>query len=78
MDNIIKRLCLEDPDLEILDVSVHGRTKEITMARTLRPQFCPICQSRMYSRGIYQRTGTSCSTRGMRAVRMPPLLKSRS
>ena len=55
MDNIIKLLCLEDPDLEILDVSVHGRTREITMARALRPQFCPICQSRMYSRGIYQR-----------------------
>lgn len=58
MNDIIKLLGLEDPDLVVLEMTQneHSHTKDVFLAKTLRPQYCPVCQYRMYSKGVYKRT----------------------
>lgn len=52
----IKLLNLKDSDLEITNIVVVGHTKEIYIQKILSPHHCPLCQNRMYSKGIYKRS----------------------
>ena len=54
--DIIKLLDLKDSDL-IIDGPVIKKNKKIlTVTKKLEPVFCPVCGSRMHSKGIYTRT----------------------
>lgn len=52
----MKFLNLEDNQLELEKIEVIGDTKYITLRQKLVPTFCPVCSSRMYSKGIEQRS----------------------
>lgn len=54
-DISIELLNLKDSDLEILNIVTRGTVKEIFIQKKLKPQYCPLCQHKMYSRGVYQR-----------------------
>lgn len=58
MNSIIKLLGLEDPDIVVLEVTQNKalNTKDIFLAKALRPQYCPVCNFIMHSKGIYKRT----------------------
>ena len=45
-----------DGDIQIDDVIVDSNTKFIHISRKAIPTYCPICNSRMHSKGIYVRT----------------------
>ncbi len=45
-----------DGDIQIDDVIIDGNTKFIHISRKVIPTYCPICSSRMHSKGIYVRT----------------------
>lgn len=59
MNNIIKDfLDLKvDGDIRIVDIDVDNKelTKTITIEKTYVAMYCPVCGSRMYSKGIYVR-----------------------
>lgn len=55
-NHIIDFLDLEDPDIEITDIQVVNNQKIVTLETKPSRHFCPICSSRMYSRGIKVRT----------------------
>lgn len=55
-NNIIDFLDLEDPDIIVTDITITDMQKVITIESVPSKHFCPICQSRMYSRGIKTRT----------------------
>ncbi|MEG0578259.1 MAG: hypothetical protein RR500_10460, partial [Bacilli bacterium] len=52
MYNIIKLLNLEDDNFSIDKVDVVNQTKVITISKAVSINFCPLCNTRMYSRGI--------------------------
>ena len=56
MNSITNLLDLEDTDIEITDIQIHGQTKTLTLSTPPVPHFCPSCGFRMYSRGIKKRT----------------------
>ena len=56
MNSITNLLDLEDTDIEITDIQIHGQTKSLTLSTPPVPHFCPSCGFRMYSRGIKKRT----------------------
>lgn len=56
MNDIIKLLNLEDPDVIISSVNVQNGCKEITLEHPPSPQYCPYCSTRMHSKGIRLRT----------------------
>lgn len=61
--DIIKLLDLKDSDL-IIDGPVIKKNKKIlTVTKKLEPVFCPVCGSRMHSKGIYTRTVNHLSFR---------------
>lgn len=45
-----------DGDIQIDDVVLDGDTKYIHISRKPIPTYCPVCGSRMHSKGIYKRT----------------------
>ena len=55
-NHIIDFLDLEDPDIEITDLRIEGNQKIVTLETKPTRHFCPICSSRMYSRGTKPRT----------------------
>lgn len=55
MNSITEFLDLEDASLVITDTSISGTTKTITLETRAFPHYCPLCQYRMYSKGIKQR-----------------------
>ena len=55
-NHIIDFLDLEDPDIEITDIQIEGNQKIVTLETKPTRHFCPICSSRMYSRGTKPRT----------------------
>lgn len=55
-DNIIKLLNLEDSDLIVEGPVITGGKKVLTLTKELVPAFCPICGTKMHSKGIYTRT----------------------
>ena len=56
MNDIIKLLNLEDPDVIISSVNVQDGCKEITLERKPSPKYCPYCKTRMHSKGIRKRS----------------------
>lgn len=56
MNDIIKLLNLEDPNLIITSIDIRDGVKQITLERTPIPQYCPYCDTRMHSKGIRKRT----------------------
>ena len=56
MNDIIKLLNLEDPDVIISSVNVQDGRKEITLERKPSPKYCPYCKTRMHSKGIRKRS----------------------
>ena len=55
-DNIIKLLNLEDSDLIVEGPVISNGKKVLTLTKERVPAFCPICGTKMYSKGIYTRT----------------------
>lgn len=57
MNDIIKLLGLEDPDIVVLSTTRNNiqKTQDIALGKELHPQYCPECQFRMYSKGVYVR-----------------------
>ena len=55
MNDIIKLLNLEDPDVIISSVNVQDGCKEITLERKPSPKNCPYCKTPMHSKGIRKR-----------------------
>lgn len=56
MDDIIKLLNFEDPNLETEPIEIVDGKRVLTICLKLIPHFCPICSHKMYSKGIYVRT----------------------
>lgn len=56
MNSITELLNLEDSDIFISNISIHGSTKFLTLETKLFTHFCPACGFRMHSRGIKNRT----------------------
>lgn len=54
-NNIINLLNIEDKDVIITDIIIEGDTKKIYIEKILKPEYCPCCASRMYSKGKYPR-----------------------
>lgn len=52
-DDIIKLLDLEDSDLVVEGPVVSKSKKILTLFRQLKPVYCPVCDSRAHSKGIY-------------------------
>ena len=57
-DNIIKLLNLEDSDLIVEGPIISNGKKVLTLTKELVPAFCPICGTKMHSKGIYTRLQT--------------------
>ena len=55
-NNIIDFLDLEDPDVRITNITIEGNQKIVTIEAIPSRHFCPICNTRMHSRGIKTRT----------------------
>ena len=55
-NNIIELFDLKDDNLIITNIEIKDGRKIIYAQKKLRHEFCPICSSRMHSRGIYKRT----------------------
>lgn len=54
-NNIIKMFNLKDDNIEITKIDIVESRKYIHIFKTLKPEFCPKCGSRMHSKGIYKR-----------------------
>lgn len=55
MNSITDFLDLEDSNIIVSDISISEMTKTIILETNPSPHFCPVCQSRMHSKGIKQR-----------------------
>ena len=55
MDDIIKFLDFDDPALEVGPICIKDGKRHLTIQKKLTEQYCPFCNYRMYSRGIYER-----------------------
>lgn len=55
MNDITKILDLEDQDIQITNVEITDNEKILTVETKPKPHFCPLCGSRMYSKGIRNR-----------------------
>lgn len=56
MHSITEFLDLEDTNITVADISISGTTKTITLITEPELHYCPVCASRMHSRGIKSRT----------------------
>lgn len=54
-NDIINFLNIEDKDVIITKILTLEKTKEIHIQKVLKPEYCPNCSSKMYSKGIYKR-----------------------
>ena len=55
MNTITELLDLEDADISIVDISIAGTKKYVTLETPVLTHFCPVCGFRMHSRGIKKR-----------------------
>ena len=55
-NDIIKFLNLTDASLQITKIEIIKETKIIHIQKKLVPEYCPICSTRMFSKGIYKRS----------------------
>ena len=55
-NNIIELLDLKDDNLIITNIQIIDGRKIVHAQKKLRQEYCPICSSRMHSRGVYKRT----------------------
>ena len=55
MDSITQFLNLEDSELYTSEISTNNLCKTITISTKIKDMFCPKCEARMYSKGIYRR-----------------------
>lgn len=55
-NDIIELLDLKDSDVEIKLIAQHGNVKEITLEKKITAHYCPLCDFKMHSLGIYTRT----------------------
>ena len=55
MNSITDLLDLEDSEIIIKDIQIHGQTKTLFLETTPIVHFCPICGYRMHSRGVKSR-----------------------
>lgn len=55
MDSITQFLNLEDSELYTSEISTNNLCKTITISTKIKDMFCPKCEARMYSKGIYKR-----------------------
>ena len=56
MNDIINILRLEDESVNVIDITITGDTRTISLEKKLEPVYCPSCSCRMYSRGKKIRT----------------------
>ena len=56
MNDITDLLDLEDSNLNITDVTLSGNKEIVTLETVPTIHHCPVCNYRMYSRGIKTRT----------------------
>ena len=56
MNDIINILRLEDDSVNVIDVTIAGDTRTVSLEKKLEPVYCPSCMCRMYSRGKKIRT----------------------
>lgn len=54
-NDIINLLNIEDKDVIITSTSIEGNIKKIYIEKILKIEYCPVCSSRMYSKGKYIR-----------------------
>ena len=54
-DNIISFLALKEADIETVSSVIRKGQRIVTLQKKLSATYCPICNQRMYSRGIYKR-----------------------
>ena len=54
-NDIINLLNIKDENLIITNIEVNQGIKTVYIEKKLKPEFCPICSSRMHSKGIYKR-----------------------
>ena len=55
MNSITDLLDLEDSEIIIKDIQIHGQTKTLFLETPPIAHFCPICGYRMHSRGVKSR-----------------------
>ena len=55
MNSITDLLDLEDSEIIIKDIQIHGQTKTLFLETPPIVHFCPICGYRMHSRGVKSR-----------------------
>ena len=56
MNDIINILRLEDESVNVIDITITGDTRTISLEKKLEPVYSPSCSCRMYSRGKKIRT----------------------
>ena len=56
MNDIINILRLEDDSVNVIDITITGDVRTITLEKKLEPVYCPSCSCRMHSRGKKTRT----------------------
>ena len=54
-DNIIDLLDLTDNDSEITDITIEGSLKKVTLMKKPRVKYCPVCSTRLHSKGRFTR-----------------------
>ena len=55
-NDITKLLDLKDSNIEIKSITVRGNVKEITLEKIPTAHYCPFCNFKMHSLGVYTRT----------------------
>lgn len=55
-NDITKLLDLKDSNIEIKSIIVRGNVKEITLEKIPTAHYCPFCNFKMHSLGVYTRT----------------------
>ena len=54
-NDITKLLDLKDSNIEIKSIIVRGNVKEITLEKMPTAHYCPLCNFKMHSLGVYTR-----------------------
>ena len=52
-NHITDLLNLKDSGIQIKSISTHGNIKEITLEKRISSHYCPLCNFKMHSLGVY-------------------------
>ena len=63
-NNIMELLELADEDSSVTEYSSNGDIKTITIVKNLKQMFCPVCGSRLHSKGTFKRHPNNQSFQG--------------